>query len=83
VKWNRLLLNASLKLGASLDSARHYKRQLVDTGFVNVTQVEYKWLINSWPKDEKYKTIGGLFFCTSKFESTQRIFESIWVRELK
>jgi hypothetical protein len=39
-------------------SPRHYKQQLVDAGFQNVVQVDYKWPTNPWPKDPRYNEIG-------------------------
>jgi len=61
MKWNVLLLEASVKMGAPINSCLHYKRQLEEAGFVNVVQVEYKWPMNTWPRDENYKNI-GIFF---------------------
>ncbi|KAK0702219.1 S-adenosyl-L-methionine-dependent methyltransferase [Lasiosphaeris hirsuta] len=58
LKWNRLLLDASHKLGRALDSPLHYKQQLANAGFTDVVQIEYKWPINSWPKDPKHKNVG-------------------------
>jgi hypothetical protein len=57
-KWNVLLLEASEKLGASLNSGRQYKQQMIDAGFEDVVQVEFKWPISSWPRDAKYKEVG-------------------------
>jgi hypothetical protein len=53
-----MLVEASEKLGASLNSGRSYKQQLIEAGFEDVTQVEFKWPLNSWPKDAKYKELG-------------------------
>jgi len=57
-KWNRHLVDASVKLGAPLNGASDYKRYLEDAGFVNVVQHKYKWPTNNWPKDPKAKNIG-------------------------
>lgn len=56
LKWNKLLLEASQKMGRPLDSVLGYKAQLVDAGFVNIVQTEYKWPTNPLPKDRKHKT---------------------------
>jgi hypothetical protein len=58
LKWNNLLVEASDKLGPSLRSALHYKQQLTDAGFEDVTQIEFKWPLNPWPRDAKYKELG-------------------------
>lgn len=39
LKWNKLLLEASLKLGRPLDSVASYKDQLADAGFANIVIV--------------------------------------------
>ncbi|KAH8896408.1 S-adenosyl-L-methionine-dependent methyltransferase [Thozetella sp. PMI_491] len=57
-KWTELSLEASKKLGRSIDSAKQYKDQLEAAGFVNVTAVQYKWPLNPWPADPKYKELG-------------------------
>ncbi|KAK4120503.1 S-adenosyl-L-methionine-dependent methyltransferase [Parathielavia appendiculata] len=59
LKWSKLLLEASENLGASLSSPQHYKQQMIDAGFQNVVQVDYKWPTNPWPKDPKHKEIGA------------------------
>ncbi|KAK4208054.1 S-adenosyl-L-methionine-dependent methyltransferase [Rhypophila decipiens] len=58
-RWNDFFLEASLKLGAPMNSSDHYEQQLKDAGFVNVTVVEEKWPINTWPRDKKYKEVGA------------------------
>ncbi|KAK4234771.1 Phosphoethanolamine N-methyltransferase [Achaetomium macrosporum] len=58
-RWNKLLLEATRRLGAPLDTALQYKQQLIDAGYQNVVQVEYKWPTNTWPKDKKHKEIGA------------------------
>jgi len=57
-KWNRILIEASERNGTSMMAAANYKNWLIEQGFVDVVQVEYKWPINHWPKDPKYKSIG-------------------------
>jgi hypothetical protein len=31
---------------------------MVDAGFVNVQERLYKWPINAWPRDARFKEIG-------------------------
>ncbi|KAK1758892.1 S-adenosyl-L-methionine-dependent methyltransferase [Echria macrotheca] len=59
LRWNRLLVEASRKLGRPLDSVLDYKKQLVEAGFVNVEKVRYKWPMNPWPRDKKHKNLGA------------------------
>lgn len=56
--WNRLWLEASIKAGSPLNSAEQYKQQLIDAGFTNVTEVEYKWPVGHWPKEKNAKLLG-------------------------
>ncbi|PHH60645.1 hypothetical protein CDD81_1396 [Ophiocordyceps australis] len=57
-KWGDHMIEAAAMLNRPLDSMTHYKEQLLDAGFINVTQCLYKWPTNSWPRDPKYKEIG-------------------------
>ncbi|KAH6844809.1 S-adenosyl-L-methionine-dependent methyltransferase [Chaetomium sp. MPI-CAGE-AT-0009] len=57
-QWNDHVIRAGHMLGHSIESAKHYRQQMIDAGFVNVQSKLYKWPINAWPKDVKYKEIG-------------------------
>jgi hypothetical protein len=59
LRWNQLLVQASDKLGPSLESAHHYESQLKEAGFEDVTKIEFKWPLNSWPRDARYKELGN------------------------
>ena len=59
LEWNRLLVEASKKLGSPLNSALNYKQQLKDAGFVNIVQHEFKWPSNDWPRDKDAKQLGA------------------------
>ncbi|KAK0611208.1 S-adenosyl-L-methionine-dependent methyltransferase [Immersiella caudata] len=54
-KWNRLLVEASEKLGRPLNSYTSYTKQLADAGFVNIVDTRFKWPMNTWPKDAQDK----------------------------
>ncbi|KAJ4288843.1 hypothetical protein N0V88_007172 [Collariella sp. IMI 366227] len=58
-RWNKLMVEAAAKNGANLDSVLGYKQQLIDAGFKNVRQVNFKWPSNTWPKERKWKEIGA------------------------
>lgn len=51
---------------------QHYKQQMIDAGYQNVTQVEYKWPMNSWPKDKKYKQLGA-WVCENMNQALQAL----------
>ena len=58
LKWTHLTLEATRKLGAPMDSALYHKKRLIDAGFVNVVQRDFKWPTNPWPRDPKHKEKG-------------------------
>lgn len=58
LRWNKLLLEATIKAGVPADSLKHYKQQMRDAGFQHVTEVKFKWPTNTWPKDKRHKEIG-------------------------
>jgi hypothetical protein len=57
-KWNDHVIRAGHMLNHSIESAKYYRQQMIDAGFVNVQERLYKWPINAWPKDVRYKEIG-------------------------
>jgi hypothetical protein len=57
-KWLAELLRGTQAIGRSFDGAKLYKQQLEAAGFVNVTEVVYRWPMNQWPRDKKYKELG-------------------------
>lgn len=58
LRWTQLLVESSTKIGCPLDSPNNYKQLLTGAGFTNIVLTEYKWPMNSWPKDPKYKELG-------------------------
>ncbi|KAF4976803.1 hypothetical protein FZEAL_6584 [Fusarium zealandicum] len=60
-QWSDLMMKATAVFGRSAQSAKEYRQQMIDAGFVNVTEVIYKWPTNRWPADPYYKEIG--FWC--------------------
>lgn len=60
-QWSSLMIEATNKFGRTAESAKFYKQQMIDAGFVNVTEVVYKWPTNRWPADPYYKELGMLF----------------------
>lgn len=57
-KWNDALIQASINLGRPLTDAIHHKQRMIDVGFENIEQKNFKWPSNTWPKDKKFKEIG-------------------------
>ncbi|RSL92104.1 hypothetical protein CEP52_013997 [Fusarium oligoseptatum] len=57
-KWDELTCKGALNLGRPFDEGVNHEKRLKEQGFVNVTRKTFKWPINTWPKDPKYKEIG-------------------------
>ncbi|KAM6524610.1 hypothetical protein FALCPG4_010219 [Fusarium falciforme] len=60
-QWSSLMIEATNVFGRGAQSAKKYKQQMIDAGFVNVTEVIYRWPTNRWPADPYYKELG--FWC--------------------
>ncbi|KAH6987228.1 S-adenosyl-L-methionine-dependent methyltransferase [Ilyonectria destructans] len=60
-QWSDLMIKSTTIFGRTGESASMYKQQMIDAGFVNVTEVIYKWPTNRWPVDPYYKDLG--FWC--------------------
>ncbi|KAF4454183.1 hypothetical protein F53441_3183 [Fusarium austroafricanum] len=58
-KWSNLLLESTEKMGRPFRGTVSYKSQMEEAGYKNVTQRDYKWPQNRWPKDPKYKELGS------------------------
>jgi hypothetical protein len=61
-KWTDLIIEGTTNLGRPADSAKNYKAQLIEAGFENVVEIQYRWPQNRWPKDAKLKELGKLRF---------------------
>lgn len=59
-KWGELIQSGCVKLGRHADSAVSCKEQMEAAGFTDVVEIQYKWPLNRWPKNKKYKEWGGL-----------------------
>jgi len=57
-KWCKLLDEASVKLQQPYQSLHLFKDILSEAGFTEIVDMRFKWPINHWPKDKKYKELG-------------------------
>ncbi|CAG7562055.1 unnamed protein product [Fusarium equiseti] len=57
-KWCKLLVEASVKLKQPYQSLHLFKDILSEAGFTEIVDMRFKWPINHWPKDKKYKELG-------------------------
>ncbi|KAJ4182283.1 hypothetical protein NW767_013864 [Fusarium falciforme] len=57
-RWDELTSKGAANLGRPFDEGVNHEKRLKEQGFVNVTRKTFKWPINTWPRDPKYKEIG-------------------------
>ncbi|GJC89836.1 putative methyltransferase tdiE [Colletotrichum liriopes] len=53
-----MVQEASEKLGRPAMDMKGLKDVLINAGFVDVKLLQYKWPLNDWPKEHRYKEIG-------------------------
>jgi len=58
-KFSALAIEGGKKFGKSFSIAEDSETEFKKAGFENVRYVTYKWPIGTWPKSQKYKTIGA------------------------
>ncbi|KAJ0351203.1 hypothetical protein COL154_013005 [Colletotrichum chrysophilum] len=58
MKTGNLLLEATTNAGRKYIYPPDLKAMMVEAGFDDVTMQLFKWPVNSWPKEQKYKEIG-------------------------
>jgi hypothetical protein len=57
-EWGRVVIEMGQKFGKSFTIWEESAERMRRAGFVDVVEVQYKWPMNGWPKDEKMKNIG-------------------------
>jgi len=57
-RWSETLIQASEILGFKLTTCGKAKQMMLDVGFEDVVQIPFKWPINRWPRQKKYKELG-------------------------
>ncbi|KAF9873156.1 methyltransferase domain-containing protein [Colletotrichum karsti] len=63
-RWHGAVAEASEKLGRPLVSMSTHLDPIKKAGFVDIGFKEYKWPLNSWPRDPKLKELGS-FQCVN------------------
>lgn len=58
-KWAQLLSEACIKLGRPYQDVTMYKDLMADVGFVNIVETKFKWPVNPWPREKKFKLLGA------------------------
>lgn len=59
-KFNQIMVQIGERGGKSLEIWRESKRRVLSAGFVDVVESKYKWPLNGWPKDPKWREIGKI-----------------------
>ncbi|RSL46400.1 hypothetical protein CEP54_013863 [Fusarium duplospermum] len=57
-KWNVLLAKAAKEHGTPFVEIDKLKDMMAEIGFVDIKEVPFKWPINRWPKEKKFKELG-------------------------
>lgn len=56
--WFQLLSLAGMAAGRDMDKAKHYRQQLLNAGYVDVTEVVLPLPGSPWPSGKKWKKVG-------------------------
>ncbi|KAG9235787.1 S-adenosyl-L-methionine-dependent methyltransferase [Amylocarpus encephaloides] len=59
LEFTKKALNASAKMGISLDACTQYAKYMRDVGFEDIVERRYKMPSSPWPKDKRMKLIGA------------------------
>lgn len=57
-RWSDLMVEAGVKSGFQLTTCERAGDMLHATGFVDIVRIPYKWPINEWPREAKWKEVG-------------------------
>ncbi|GJC82549.1 putative methyltransferase tdiE [Colletotrichum liriopes] len=81
LKWSKLLVEASEKMGRSAMVADSFKKMLEDAGFVDVQEKKEMWPFNPWAKDAKHKEL-GFWTQESAFKGIEAVSMAVFTRVL-
>ncbi|PSS02080.1 methyltransferase [Coniella lustricola] len=57
-KWSDLMVEAGDKSGFTLTTCERAGDMMHQAGFVDIVRIPYKWPINEWPREAKWKEVG-------------------------
>jgi hypothetical protein len=57
-QWSSLMLEAAVVLKRPLNTCGRAKHDLAAAGFVDIVEIPFRWPMNRWPKEKKYKELG-------------------------
>ncbi|USW48333.1 Putative S-adenosyl-L-methionine-dependent methyltransferase [Septoria linicola] len=59
-EWNDKQVEACARLGVDSTAPSKYKQWMIDQGFEDVTELQFKWPVGTWPKDKWFKKLGQM-----------------------
>jgi hypothetical protein len=72
-RWNKLLVEASAKVGVKLDGGfAEVPGLLQEAGFIKQERKPMKWAVGPWPKDPTMKEVGRIFRAVSLLDLSCR-----------
>ncbi|KAK7734970.1 hypothetical protein SLS53_007747 [Cytospora paraplurivora] len=57
-RWSDLMVEAGEKSGFLLTTCERAGDMMHEAGFVDIVRIPYKWPINEWPREPKWKEVG-------------------------
>jgi hypothetical protein len=57
-QWWSSVVEAFEKMGRSMVAAKNHRSRMEDAGFLDVQEKTFKWPIDTWPRDKRFKEIG-------------------------
>ncbi|EON97447.1 putative methyltransferase domain-containing protein [Phaeoacremonium minimum UCRPA7] len=57
-RWSDLMVEAGEKSGFSLTTCGQAADMMQNAGFVDIGRIPFKWPINQWPREPKWKEVG-------------------------
>ncbi|KAK2613772.1 hypothetical protein N8I77_000660 [Diaporthe amygdali] len=57
-RWSDLMVEAGEKSGFNLSVCGRAGDMMHEAGFVDIVRIPYKWPINEWPREPKWKEVG-------------------------
>ncbi|CAK1354630.1 unnamed protein product [Cercospora beticola] len=85
-EWNDRQLEACSHVNLDTTAPSKYKQWMINQGFEDVTELQFKWPVGIWPKDKWYKKLGSMTkvnFLAGLEGFTLRLWINIlgWTRE--
>ncbi|KAF5024508.1 hypothetical protein F66182_3448 [Fusarium sp. NRRL 66182] len=57
-KWGHLLSKAAQEHGTRFIETKRIGQLMTETGFIQMKEQQFKWPVNRWPREKRYKELG-------------------------